>query len=115
MPTQDGTVRQLTKIHTFPPVGHVLNQMRANTYPVWSPDGTWIAFISSDFTANMDIYVISPDGADLRRVARDVGTPAPLQLRWSSFQERHYEPTMLLGMIAILILAFALSKLHQNT
>jgi hypothetical protein len=88
--------------------------MRSNTYPVWSPDGAWIAFISSDRMANMDIYLISPSGDELRRVARDVSTPAPLQIRWGGFQERPFDGLPLLGVITILILVLTLSKPYQN-
>ena len=71
----DGRRQQLTLPDSFGDAHH-------NTAPVWSPDGTWIAFISSHGQANMDVYVIRPDGNDLRRVAQDVGSLMPLRLRW---------------------------------
>jgi Tol biopolymer transport system component len=44
--------------------------------PAWSPDGEWLAFCSSrhDFngadTYKYDIYVMRPDGSDVRRITR---------------------------------------------
>lgn len=44
--------------------------------PAWSPDGEWLAFASSRAdtismrTYNYDIYVMRPDGSDVRRVTR---------------------------------------------
>lgn len=110
----EGSQRQLTHLDAFPPIQHAFDQMRSNTYPVWSPDGAWIAFISSDRLANMDIYLISPSGEELRRVARDVSTPAPLQIRWGGFQERSFDGLAVLGFTAILILALTISKPYQN-
>jgi Tol biopolymer transport system component len=34
-------------------------------YPTWSPDGQWIAF-HSDRDGDLDIYIVRPDGSDLR-------------------------------------------------
>ena len=110
----EGTQRQLTRLDAFPPIQHAFDQMRSNTYPVWSPDGAWIAFISSDRLANMDIYLISPSGEELHRVARDVSTPAPLQIRWGGFQERSFDGLVVIGVAAILILVLTISKPYQN-
>jgi hypothetical protein len=96
----EGTQRQLTRLEAFPPVHHSFNQMRSNTYPVWSPDGAWIAFISSDRMANMDIFLISPDGEELRRVAHDVSTRT-LTNPVGSFQERAPDGFSLLGVVSI--------------
>lgn len=82
----DGVPRRLTRWDAFT-TGDVTGDMRSNTYPVWSPDGEWIAFISSG-SAQMDIYIIRPDGNNIRRLASDVGTPTPLEMRWGSFQDR---------------------------
>lgn len=109
-----GTQRQLTRLEAFPPIQHAFDQMRSNTYPVWSPDGAWIAFISSDRLANMDIYLISPSGEELRRVAHDVSTPAPLQIRWGRFEERSFDGIWLLGLTIILILVLTISKPYPN-
>ena len=106
----EGTQRQLTRLDAFPPVQHAFNQMRSNTYPVWSPDGNWIAFISSDRMANMDIYLISPSGDELRRVARDVSTPAPLQIRWGGFQEQPFDSLAVIGLATMLFLVIFISK-----
>lgn len=79
----DRSIRQqLTHFEDFPLLEHRYNRMRSNTYPVWSPDGHWVAFISSDLMGYMDIFIIRPDGSDLSLVRHDVGTPVPLVLRW---------------------------------
>ncbi|MCB9451100.1 MAG: PD40 domain-containing protein [Anaerolineaceae bacterium] len=71
----DGRRQQLTVPDSFADAHH-------NTAPVWSPDGSWIAFISSHGQADMDVYVIRPDGSGLQRIAQDVGSLMPLRLRW---------------------------------
>ena len=39
-------------------------------WPSWSPDGQWIA-LSSTRDGNQEIYVVRPDGKDLRRLTSD--------------------------------------------
>ena len=39
-------------------------------WPSWSPDGQWLA-LSSTRDGNQEIYVVRPDGKDLRRVTSD--------------------------------------------
>jgi hypothetical protein len=95
-----GTYRQLTQSTAFNAVEQ--NAMRSNTFPVWSPDGEWIAFISSDLRAGVGVFVISANGETLLRAARDVSTPGPLLLRWGSFKERPFQPLPLLILIFIL-------------
>jgi hypothetical protein len=95
-----GTYRQLTSAAAFDGVGQ--RGMRSNTYPVWSPDGEWIAFVSSDLRASVDVFVISADGQRLLRVARDVSTPGPLLLRWGRLEERPFQPLPLLLTLFIL-------------
>jgi WD40 repeat protein len=42
--------------------------------PFWSPDGSWIAFRTQDGLGGEDVYVIRPDGSELKSVS--VGLPA---------------------------------------
>ena len=37
--------------------------------PVWSPDGSQIAFSGVDINEEWDIYLINPDGSDLMPLA----------------------------------------------
>jgi len=39
-------------------------------WPAWSPDGQWIA-LSSTRDGNQELYIVRPDGKDLRRVTND--------------------------------------------
>jgi Tol biopolymer transport system component len=48
----------------------------SDTFPVWSPDGSRIAFVSDN-----DIWVMNADGSHLQRVTND-GAPK-LMLAWA--------------------------------
>ena len=101
---RDRSLRPLTHFSDFPPIEHEFKSTRSNSYPVWSPDGVWVAFISTDFKANMDIFIIQPDGTQLRRVARDVGTPVPLNLRWTHIRSFDFSGSWLILSIATLMI-----------
>lgn len=77
----DGRQQQITFPDSF---GNHVTEQRYNAVPVWSPDGDRIAFISAYGQGHMDIYVIRPDGSDLRLVAHDVESVTGLRLRWVS-------------------------------
>lgn len=40
--------------------------------PFWSPDGTWIAFRVQDGVGGEDVYVVRPDGSELKRISTDL-------------------------------------------
>ena len=48
-----------------------------DTHPVWSPDGTRIAF-ASDRGGSLDIYVISKDGGTPQRLTTHSGNETPI-------------------------------------
>ena len=92
------TIRQLTQIDDFPPAAAPLNTRRYNTYPQSSPDGGWIAFLSSDALSKRDLYLIRFDGSDLRRIASDTGAATPLVV-WKPIPEADFAPTLLLFLL----------------
>ena len=51
--------------------------------PVWSPDGTRLAFAGDDGESGMSIYTVRADGTDLRRLADTLSGP-----EWSPDGER---------------------------
>lgn len=65
VPTAGGDARQLTSGGSY------------NTSPVWSPDGSKIAF-SSDREGSMDIYVVNSKGGVPRRLTTNSGNETPL-------------------------------------
>ena len=64
VPVSGGRAFQLTTDKAF------------DTMPVWSPDGTRIAF-SSDREGSMDVYVVDAKGGTPRRVTTHSGTETP--------------------------------------
>lgn len=67
--------------------------------PSWSPDGDWIAFLNENGTQG-DIYLIRPDGTELKRltdtndISRDgnlVWSPDGKQLAYSGYRDRNIE------------------------
>ena len=81
----DGSgLTQITHIPKGAPVfspGGIFPSMSGAVTPAWSPDGEWIAF-ASNHEGNYDVYVIRPDGSDLRRMTN---TPqAELSVGWGS-------------------------------
>jgi Tol biopolymer transport system component len=50
--------------------------------PSWSPDGSWIAFEGGNSGGRGDIYVIAPDGRNLRRLTN--ATSPGLTMVWGS-------------------------------
>ena len=68
VPTAGGTARQLTTNAAY------------DAYPVWSPDGSRIAFASSR-EGSLDVYVISKDGGSPRRLTTHSADETPVT--WS--------------------------------
>jgi hypothetical protein len=93
-----GTLTQLTDLKTFPPGPRSDWQMRSNTYPLWSPDGRWISFLSAGTDARLDLYRVRPDGTGLRMLYASVTTPTPLNLRWVALPDPAFPAWLLLGM-----------------
>ena len=68
--------------------------------PAWSPDGQWIAFVSSREQQSPQVYVIPSDGGEARALT-DLPEGAITQLKWSpngtqvafSFREQAEELT----------------------
>ena len=51
---------------------NLTNSTRADFHPVWSPDGTRLAFVSAR-VGNSAIYVMNADGTDPVRLTRSGG------------------------------------------
>ena len=54
----------------------ITNHVEMDDYPVWSPDGQWIAF-ASNRTGNNDIFVVPADGGETRRLTWHTGIDVP--------------------------------------
>lgn len=52
------------------------NHIEMDDYPVWSPDGHWIAF-ASNRSGNNDIYVAPVDGGETQRLTWNTGSDVP--------------------------------------
>jgi hypothetical protein len=103
-------LRQLTDIRKFPPSEYRIKNVRNNAFPQWSPDGSWIVFVSSQPATKMDVYLIRLDGSDLRRVAADLGTYMPL-VRWDEVPHQEFHPAPLL-LIPVLLVAALRQKVR---
>ncbi|HNK63731.1 MAG TPA: hypothetical protein PLE14_06730 [Anaerolineales bacterium] len=40
--------------------------------PFWSPDGTWIAFRTQDGLGGEDVFIVHPDGSELKSISADL-------------------------------------------
>ncbi|MEO8607623.1 MAG: hypothetical protein ABI690_07065 [Chloroflexota bacterium] len=81
----DGTQRQLTHFTDFLVTGGERASRRANQYPSWSPDGTWIAYISSNVSGRLDLYAVHPDGSAMHHLGDRIRVGAPYTPRWVTF------------------------------
>jgi hypothetical protein len=81
----DGSRRQLTDFTDFSPSSSERAARRANLYPAWSPDGTWITFISSTVNGRLDLYVVRPNGEGLHHLGDRIRVTIPYAPRWVTF------------------------------
>jgi TolB protein len=52
----------------------IVDSVQYPTYPAWSPDGQWIAFVGSpDGISDSQIYIVRPDGSELNRLTYTPG------------------------------------------
>ena len=65
VPSCGGTARQLTTAEAY------------DAYPVWSPDGSRLAFASAR-EGSLDVYVVARDGGTPKRLTTDSGNETPL-------------------------------------
>ena len=88
---------EITRIPLSRAANHLPNEYLVK--PAWSPDGEWIAFLNENGTQG-DIYLIRPDGTDLRRltksndISRDgnlVWSPDGKQLAYSAYLNENIE------------------------
>jgi TolB protein len=70
-------------IYTFEIVSGAIKQLTKggnNAAPAYSPDGRWIVFNSQRVDNNANIYIMRPDGSDVRQLTND--TEPDWQPRW---------------------------------
>ncbi len=71
-------------IFTFEIVSGAVKQLTDggnNAAPAWSPDGRWIVFNSQRLNENANIYIMKPDGSDVRQLTNNADEP-DWQPRW---------------------------------
>jgi len=83
------------------------NDPSSDLYPAWSPDGQWIAFIrftphpdrctlpstgSFDDCDNASLYMIRPDGTDLKLLAEPIHVEAPVDGRHKPYNAPNWSP-----------------------
>lgn len=102
---ESGHLTQLTHLADFPAGSRPDWQMRSNTYPLWSPNGRWITFLSAGPEARLDLYRIDANGLGLRRLYVDAASLTPLNLHWVAMPEQPFSAGLalaaLLGMIGV--------------
>jgi len=97
----DGALTRLTQRSAFASGMPGASVMRSNTYPLWSPDGRWISFVSTfPEQEGVDLYLVSAEGCELRRIYANVVTPTPLSLRWIAAPGQPFSPWLALGVLA---------------
>jgi hypothetical protein len=78
----DGVWQPITHFTDFSPARTERDARRANLYPSWSPDGQWIAFVSSDVNGRLDLYAVRPGSTDLRQLGEHIRVVTPFPPRW---------------------------------
>lgn len=64
-----------TKLWLFDPSANTWKSLAEFPYidpPFWSPNGVWIAFRSQDGLGGENVYVIHPDGSELKQVSNNL-------------------------------------------
>lgn len=73
-------------IGTLGVTGLIADSLYRAGQPAWSPTGTRIAFTSDKDSAGLDIYLIDPDGTDVKRLTTEPDTSS--QPAWSPSGDR---------------------------
>lgn len=83
------------------------NHPSSDLYPAWSPDGQWIAFVryipasncgpfprtgSSNDCDNASLYLIKPDGSDLKLLVEPIHIEAPVDRRHEPYNAPSWSP-----------------------
>jgi Tol biopolymer transport system component len=67
-------------------------------YPIWSPDGTKIAFgasqmLSGENAGSFDLYTMNPDGTGIERLTTDAGLGVEFDISWQPVMMTDETPT----------------------
>lgn len=101
-----GRLTRLTHRSDFATASTSAGDMRSNTYPLWSPDGQWISFVSTrPQQEGVDLYLVSAEGSALRRVYANLTTRSPLGLRWIAVSGELFSPWLALAALVGVVAA----------
>jgi hypothetical protein len=89
-----------TKLWLFDPSANTWTALAEFAYidpPFWSPDGSWIAFRTQDGLGGEEVYVIRPDGSELKKASTNLPAEGRPYIMDGWYQENIMMRPALLG------------------